>query len=76
MRELRKLENPYKRIIIAGAGNIGRRLASALEQKYRVKLIERDPDRAREIAEYLDMAIVLHGDAADEDLLLEENIET
>jgi len=75
MSELRKLESPYRRIIIAGAGNIGRRLASALEQKYRVKLIERNPGRAREIAERLDMAIVLHGDAADEDLLLEENIE-
>ncbi|MEJ2592556.1 MAG: Trk system potassium transporter TrkA [Candidatus Thiodiazotropha sp.] len=75
MSELRKLENPYKRIIIAGAGNIGRRLASSLEQKYRVKLIEHNPERAREIAEQLDMAIVLNGDAADEDLLLEENIE-
>jgi trk system potassium uptake protein TrkA len=75
MSELRKLESPYKRLIIAGAGNIGRRLASALEQKYRVKLIERNPIRAREIAERLDMAIVLNGDAADEDLLLEENIE-
>ncbi len=75
MSELRKLESPYKRIIIAGAGNIGRRLASSLESKYRVKLIERNPTRAREIAERLDMAIVLHGDAADEDLLLEENIE-
>ena len=75
MSELRKTERPYKRLILAGAGNIGRRLASALEQKYRVKLIERNPVRAREIAERLNMAIVLHGDAADEDLLLEENIE-
>jgi trk system potassium uptake protein TrkA len=75
MSELRETESPYKRLIVAGAGNIGRRLASALEQKYRVKLIEHNPTRAREIAERLDMAIVLHGDAADEDLLLEENIE-
>jgi trk system potassium uptake protein TrkA len=75
MSEMRKLESAYKRIIIAGAGNIGRRLASALEQKYRVKLIERDQARARDIAERLDSTIVLHGDSADEDLLLEENIE-
>jgi trk system potassium uptake protein TrkA len=75
MSEMRKLESAYKRIIIAGAGNIGRRLASSLEQKYRVKLIERDPARARDIAERLDSTIVLHGDSADEDLLLEENIE-
>ncbi|MCU7917621.1 MAG: Trk system potassium transporter TrkA [Candidatus Thiodiazotropha sp. (ex Epidulcina cf. delphinae)] len=75
MSELRKLEKPYKRLIIAGGGNIGRRLASSLEQKYRVKLIETEQVRAREIAERLDMTIVLHGNAADEDLLLEENIE-
>jgi trk system potassium uptake protein TrkA len=75
MSELQKLEKPYRRIVIAGGGNIGRRLASALEQKYRVKLIERDKLRARENAERLNMTIVLHGDAADASLLLEENIE-
>ncbi|MCG7874590.1 MAG: Trk system potassium transporter TrkA [Candidatus Thiodiazotropha lotti] len=75
MSELQKLEKPYKRLILAGGGNIGRRLASSLEQKYRIKLIENNQSRAREIAERLDMTIVLHGDAADEDLLLEENIE-
>jgi trk system potassium uptake protein TrkA len=75
MSELRKLEKPYKRLLLAGGGNIGMRLASALEQKYRVKLIEADKLRAREIAEQLDMTIVLHGDAADESLLMEENIE-
>ncbi|MEJ2425726.1 MAG: Trk system potassium transporter TrkA, partial [Candidatus Thiodiazotropha sp.] len=75
MSELRKLEKPYKRLIIAGGGNIGRRLATSLEQKYRVKLIEKIQEQARENAELLDMTIVLHGDAADEDLLLEENIE-
>ncbi|MEW7991646.1 MAG: Trk system potassium transporter TrkA [Candidatus Thiodiazotropha sp.] len=75
MSELRKMEKPYKRIVVAGGGNIGRRLAGDLEQKYRVKLIETDKVRAREIAERLEMSIVLHGDAADENLLLEENIE-
>ncbi|MCG7991660.1 MAG: Trk system potassium transporter TrkA [Candidatus Thiodiazotropha lotti] len=75
MSELQKLEKPYKRLILAGGGNIGRRLASSLEHKYRIKLIENNQSRAREIAERLDMTIVLHGDAADEDLLLEENIE-
>ncbi|MEW8499398.1 MAG: Trk system potassium transporter TrkA [Candidatus Thiodiazotropha taylori] len=75
MSALQKLEKPYKRLILAGGGNIGRRLASSLEQKYRIKLIENNQHRAREIAERLDMTIVLHGDAADEDLLLEENIE-
>jgi trk system potassium uptake protein TrkA len=75
MSELRKLEKPYKRLLLAGGGNIGMRLASCLEQKYRVKLIETNKVRAREIAERLEMTIVLNGDAADENLLLEENIE-
>lgn len=75
MSELRRLEKPYKRIIIAGGGNIGKRLATNLERHYQVKLIESDKDRAQRIAEDLQKTIVLHGDAADENLLLEENIE-
>lgn len=75
MSELRRLEKPVKRIIIAGGGNIGKRLAQALESKYQVKIIERNTQRAREISEELNKTIVLLGDAADEDLLLEENIE-
>jgi trk system potassium uptake protein TrkA len=41
-----------------------------------VKLIERDPKRARRASEVLRNTIVLNGDAADEDLLLEENIDS
>jgi trk system potassium uptake protein len=75
MSELRKLEKPVKRIILAGGGNIGKRLAQALENRYQLKLIEHNTLRARAIAEDLTRTIVLLGDAADEDLLLEENIE-
>ncbi|MBK1645903.1 Trk system potassium transport protein TrkA [Thiocapsa imhoffii] len=75
MGELRRLDRPYKRIILAGGGNIGTRLAGALEQRYRVKIIERDLARCKRIAENLEKTIVLHGDAADRDLLREENIE-
>jgi trk system potassium uptake protein len=73
--ELRKLDKPYKRVIIAGGGNIGRRLAQALAPKYQVKLIEHNRERTRELSEMLNNVIVLRGDAADEDLLLEENID-
>ncbi len=75
MSELRKQEKPFRRVIVAGGGNIGKRLARALEKDYRVKIIERDQARSREIAAELDNTIVLYGDAADGDLLLEENIE-
>jgi trk system potassium uptake protein len=75
MSELRRLDQPYKRLIIAGGGNIGARLAGALERNYRVKIIERDLVRCKRISEALEKTIVLHGDAADRDLLQEENIE-
>ncbi len=75
MSEMRRLEDPVRRVVIAGGGNIGFRLAQSLEQTNQVSIIERDPDRAREISEKLSKSIVLCGDAADEDLLLEENID-
>jgi trk system potassium uptake protein TrkA len=75
MSEMRRLEDPVRRVVIAGGGNIGVRLAIALEQTNQVKIIERDPQRARHISEQLNKAIVLVGDAADEELLLEENID-
>ncbi len=75
MSELRKLDKPTKRIIIAGGGNIGRGLAKVLENNYQIKLIDHNVGRSREIAEELTKTIVLLGDAADEELLSEENIE-
>ncbi len=76
LSEMRKLDEPVRRVVIAGGGNIGVRLAKALEDTNQVKLIERRHDRARAVSERLDNAIVLHGDAADEGLLLEENIDS
>jgi trk system potassium uptake protein TrkA len=76
MGELRKLDKPVRRVILAGGGNIGRRLARGLEGNYNVKLIERNLEGARALSEALDRTIVLQGDAADEDLLREENIDT
>jgi trk system potassium uptake protein TrkA len=76
MKEMRREEAPARRVVIAGGGNIGFRLASELEDKNQVKLIERDSKRARRVSEQLNRTIVLHGDAADEELLLEENIDS
>ncbi len=75
MAELGRADKPYKRIIFAGGGNIGRRLALRLEKEYNVKILERDPERAGAVSEELRKTIVLQGDAADEDLLQEEGIE-
>jgi trk system potassium uptake protein TrkA len=75
MSELRKLEAPIKRIVIAGAGHIGIRLAQALEATHTVKLIERDSRHARHAAEVLRTTLVIEGDAADEELLIEESID-
>src|SRR5467141_3054807 len=76
MSELRHPDEPARRIVIAGGGSIGFRLAKTLEQHNQVKIIERDARRARRIAELLDNAIVLHGDAADEELLIEDSIDS
>jgi len=76
LSEMRKLDKPIRRVVIAGGGNVGVRLAKALESTNEVKIIERDHDRARAVSEKLNRAIVLHGDAADEELLLEENIDS
>jgi trk system potassium uptake protein TrkA len=76
MKEMRREEAPARRVVIAGGGNIGLRLAIELEGKNQVKLIERDSKRARRVSEQLKSTTVLHGDAADEELLLEENIDS
>ncbi len=76
LREMRKLDDPVKKVVIAGGGNIGLDLARALEGSVQVKVIERDWQRARRISDRLSRAVVLHGDSADEELLLEENVDS
>lgn len=61
-------------VVIAGGGKIGLKLAARLERNNHVKLIEKSIARAKELAEQLDTTIVLKGDAADDVLLTEENI--
>jgi len=76
MAEMRKEEKPVRRVVIAGGGHIGFSLARQLEANNQVKIIERAPRRARKISESFTSAIVLEGDAADEELLVEENIDS
>ncbi|HIA78522.1 MAG TPA: Trk system potassium transporter TrkA [Gammaproteobacteria bacterium] len=76
MSEFCAVEAPVQNIMLVGAGKIGLQLARTLEQNnYQVKLVEHGAERARQVAEQLDATIVLRGDAADEDLMLQENID-
>ncbi|MFN3985884.1 MAG: Trk system potassium transporter TrkA [Rhodocyclaceae bacterium] len=75
MRELRRSDQPMRRILIAGGGNIGARLARSIEQDYNVKVLETNKRRAEVLATDLDRALVLRGDATDEKLLENEGID-
>ncbi|MDX9993978.1 MAG: Trk system potassium transporter TrkA [Rhodocyclaceae bacterium] len=75
MRELRRMQQPVKRVMIAGGGNIGSRLAGLLEERYEVKVVERDRQRAEVLAAKLGKSLVLVGEATDENVLTEENID-
>ena len=71
-------EKMAKKILIIGGGNIGLNLAKNLEadsEGTRVKIIEKDKDRAELIASELNNTIVINGDGLDEDVLKEANIE-
>ncbi len=71
-------EKTSKKILIIGGGNIGLHLAKMLEENFegaRIKIIEKDKLRAEEIANELTSSIVIHGDALDEEILKEANLE-
>ncbi|WP_446831201.1 Trk system potassium transporter TrkA [Candidatus Foliamicus sp.] len=72
---LRPEQQEVRNVMIAGGGNIGRKVAERLQNRLQVKLIERSPERAQRVAERLGRVIVLQGDATHEELLIEENIE-
>lgn len=75
MREMRHLGKAAKRVMIAGGGNIGRRLARSLESDYQVKLIDHNKENGKRLAAELHKTLILFGDATDADLLQAENIE-
>jgi trk system potassium uptake protein TrkA len=75
MAEMREIDKPYKRVMIAGGGNIGATLAWNIEGKYQVKIIERSYERCRVLSERLKHTLVLNGSATEPQLLAAENIE-
>ena len=71
-------EKTSKKILIIGGGNIGLHLAKMLEENFegaRIKIIEKDKARAEEIATELTSSIVINGDALDEEILKDANLE-
>ncbi len=74
LKEMRRMDKPAKRVMIVGGGNIGRRLARALEHDYQVKLIEFNKKSCSKLAGELAKTLVLNGDGTDEKLLQQENV--
>ena len=73
---LRKMDRPVKRVMIAGGGKVGLRLARQLRGLVQVKIIETDRARCDYLTSQLpsDM-LVLHGDSTDEELMADENVQ-
>lgn len=65
---------PSKNVMILGGGRIGYYVASTMESRADIKIIERDEERCKFLSKYLGKSLILHGDGADQKLLLEENI--
>jgi trk system potassium uptake protein TrkA len=83
MGELRRMDKPIKRVMLAGGGNIGLRLARALDtgegidwgERFNVKIIETNKRRCEYLASQLSSdVLVLNGDGTDEDLLADEGV--
>jgi len=71
-------EKISKRILIVGGGNIGFNLAKNLEDTLdaaRVKIVEKDKERAEFLANELNNTIVINGNGLDEEVLIEANLE-
>jgi trk system potassium uptake protein TrkA len=72
---IHNIDKPVQRVMIAGGGKVGLRLARSLVGQCEVKIIERDKTRCEYLASQLPSnMLILQGDGADEDLLLEENV--
>jgi len=67
-----KLE--IKNIMVVGGSQVGFHTAKRLSQKFNVKLIEKDKDKAFELADQLKNVMVINGDCRDVELLQEEGI--
>ena len=76
IQQLSRTDRPYRKVMIAGGGNIGARLGLAIQSQYQVKIIERNIHRCNTLAKTLEDTIMIHGSASDSELLLNENIDS
>ena len=73
---LRARDQPVKRVMVAGGGKVGLRLAREIHRDYQIKIIEPLRPRCDYLATELpNEVLVLHGDSTDEDLLGDENVD-
>jgi trk system potassium uptake protein TrkA len=72
---LRTRDLPVRRVMIAGGGRVGLRLARHLKKECRIKIIEVDPQRCNYLTTQLPShVLVLNGDSTDEDLMVDESV--
>ena len=72
------MKKNFKKILIIGGGNIGFNLAKNLEESFdsaRVKIIEKNKERAEYLANELNDTIIINGNGLDEEVLLEANLD-
>lgn len=69
-----KSEQPIKKILIMGGSPIAVRLTALAGTKYKFSILDIDRNRCEYLAERCPYANIIHGDARDTDVLLEENI--
>jgi trk system potassium uptake protein TrkA len=73
---LRRMDRPVRRIMVAGGGKVGLRLARELGTQVQLKIIETSRARCEYLATQLPAEVlVLNGDSTDEDLLGDESVE-
>ncbi len=72
---LRQMDRPVRRVMISGGGKVGLRLARAIQHDYQLKIVEFNAQRCEYLASQLsDKVLVLHGDATDENLMVDEQV--